>query len=536
MNLARDVAVSAIRHVSRIDVSVPHGISRVVIGTILLLWVLQPDVASGGTYVMRSCNVPGHKTVPAAPWTWINVAGTYANDECASGGGFGVNAGPMQRVTAAGVTLEQPSRAITIRRVRLWMVARLSGSGSSLFAAAASDASGITRNQDLFGPPGGDTLTTPFESPLLAPDTGAYIVFVSCSGNTWDGCVPSSPNPLEIRGAEVTLQEDTSPTGVLEGGPLLDGAIQSGTRNLSYAISDQESGVASVSAMIGDKEVATQSFSAECRFSDFAACPRNQAGSLAVDTRVLSNGIYPVSLRIADAAGNRITVYAPRAVQISNEHTIRPNGQSATSRARLTAVVRGRRGTTVTVPYNRHVVIRGRLLTSEGEPINDAKLEVHEVPSLGRRRGVTREVITRSNGTYTYTSARRSTTRRLEIRYRPFVNETTIAAVARIRLNVAAAATLRVALKDIRVSYSGRVLSRPVPSGGKRIYVQGRAVGGAWTTFAHRRTDRSGRFSGNYRLRVRRPGVRLQFRIRIPKEAGYPYVASVGRAITRTVR
>lgn len=312
MSLARDVAASDAGHVRGVERRVARGLHGLVLAAVLLALIVDANVASAGTYTMRSCNVPGHRSAPASSWLWIHAPGTYANDECASGGGFGVNAGPMQRVTAAGVSLEAPTKAIKIRRVRLWMVARLGGSGSALFAAAASDANGVTRSQDLFGPPGGDTLTTPFESPLLSPDTEAYVVFISCSGSTWDGCVPSSTNPLEIRGAEVTLQEESSPSGVFQGGSLLDGTAQSGTRNLSYSVGDQESGVASITAMVGETEIASQSLSVECAFSGFAACPQSKAGSLAVDTRALANGIYPVSLRITDAANPDRAVGARR--------------------------------------------------------------------------------------------------------------------------------------------------------------------------------------------------------------------------------
>lgn len=535
MSLARKVGVSEVGQVRTLERSFRRGLCGL-LAAILLPLILHVGDASAGMYTMRSCNVPGHRAAAATSWLWIHAPGTYANDECASGGGFGVNAGPMQRVTAAGVSLEPPTKAIKIRRVRLWMVARLGGSGSSLFVAAASDANGVTRAQDLFGPPGGDTLTTPFESPLLPPDTGAYVVFISCSGNTWDGCVPSSINPLEIRGAEVTLQEDSPPSGLFQGGALLDGTAQNGIRNVSYTAGDQESGVASVAAIVGETEVASQSFSTECEFSGFAACPQSKAGSLAIDTRALPNGIYPVSLRITDAANNTTTIYAPRAVHVSNSNATPPNGLRATTHAKLTARVSGRRGTTVMVPYNRRTTIRGRLSTSDGEPISNAKLEIREIPLSKRSKTITRHAMTRSNGNYVYLSTRRGATRRLEVRYRPSLDEPAVAAVARLRLNVAAAATLRINLRGVRVTYSGRLLSRPVPPGGKSVYIEGRAVGGAWTAFAHRRTDRMGRFSGRYRLRVHRPGVRLQFRVRIPKQRGYPYAANVGRSITRIVR
>ncbi len=501
-----------------------------------MLACLQSERAFAGTYVMRSCNVPGERPAPSAPWKWVHAPNTYANDECASGGGFGLNAGPMQRVTAAGVRLDQPSKAITISRVRLWMVARLSGGGSSLFVAAASDANGVTSAQDIFGPPGGDTLTSPFVSPVLAEDTGGYVVLLSCSGSTSDGCTPSSPNPLEIRGAEVTLEEEVAPTVSVDGGTLLDGGAQRGIRTVNYTLNDRESGVASVAVVLGNREVALQDFAGECRYSGFAACPTHRSGSLGVDSRKVPDGAYPLALRVTDAAGNAKTVQAPSPIQIINESASRPNGRDATTDARLTAAFVGRRGTTVTVPYNRRVVVRGRLTTSAGQPIRNAKVEVTEAPSVGRGRIVTGETITSASGTYRYISRRRSGSRTLQLRYRASLGHANVAAVARLRVNVAAASRLRVALRGVRVSYGGLVVSRPIPVAGMLVYVEGRAVGGAWTRFAQRRTDRTGRFSGRYRLRVHRPGVRLQFRVRIPKQRGYPFVPSVSRAITRTVR
>jgi hypothetical protein len=64
----------------------------VVTTALIVLWATA-QAAHGGTYVMRSCNVPKERPAPAAPWDWVNTTNTYANDECGSGGGFGINAG-----------------------------------------------------------------------------------------------------------------------------------------------------------------------------------------------------------------------------------------------------------------------------------------------------------------------------------------------------------------------------------------------------------------------------------------------------------
>jgi hypothetical protein len=349
--------------------------------------------------------------------------------------------------------------------------------------------------------------------------------------------VPGSPNPLEVRGAEVTLQEDVAPTGSIDGGSLLDDSRQSGIRSISYALSDQESGIAEVSAVVGSTVVATQDFKSECAYSNFAACPQVRSGSLVIDTRKVPDGSYPVSIRVMDAANNRETIQASRTAQISNGSVnVTPNGVGATGGAKLTAAFVGRRGSTVRLPYARRVVVRGRVTTSGGKPIAKARVEVTEEPVLSGARDVTRTALTRSDGRYSYVARRNGGSRVLQFRYRPNLGDDSVAASVRLRMNVSASATLRVVLRGVRVTYSGRVLTGPIPERGKLIYVEGRAKSGDWTRFAVRRSSRSGLFSGRYRLRVRRPGIRLQFRVRVPKEAGYPYVASIGRAVTRTVR
>ncbi|MBJ7518256.1 MAG: hypothetical protein JHC84_01050 [Solirubrobacteraceae bacterium] len=109
---------------------------------------------------------------------------------------------------------------------------------------------------------------------------------------------------------------------------------------------------------------------------------------------------------------------------------------------------------------------------------------------------------------------------------------------------VAKSLTLRVKAKvslKVRISnwglvrYSGRVAGGNIPRGGKIITIQGKA-GPSWQTFALRRTDKKGRFKGRYRLRVVRPGSKLKFRVRVPSEAGYPFVGVVSKAQTKRVR
>lgn len=497
------------------------------------------DSANAGTYLMRSCNVPGERTATAGRWRWINAANTFANNDCASGGGFGINAGPMTRTAAAGVVLESPDGGkIAIRRVRLWMVARLSGTGSALFVATSSGSATAATSANLFGPPGGDTLTSPYVSPLLAADTLNYIVLVSCSGSTADGCTPTDTNVLDIKGVEVTLEEKVAPSASIDGGELMTGGPQSGVRALAYTAGDLESGVDRVSAVMGNTVVGAANFAAECAHADFAACPQARNGSIAVDTRKVPDGSYPLALRVTDAAGNDQAVQASTVVQVVNGAVGgagRLNGSGASKNARLSASFAANKRSTLTVRYGPRVIIRGRLTQPNGDPIGDARLEVEERLASADARSRQSGLTTARNGTFSYTIARRATSRSLKFQYDADPNDTD-PVVRRLRLRVKASSTLRVSLHGIWVRYRGRVLTRPLPRAGKLVDIQGRAPGGAWKTFAARRTSRRGYFSGTYRLRVRRPGIRLQFRVRIPSESGYPFVGHAGQALTRTVR
>ena len=517
-----------------------YQLSILIASTTLSTMWSGAGLAHAGRYVIRSCNVPAQRSAPAAPWTWTNAPGTYANDECGSGGGFGLNAGPMERATAAAVVLGVPNEGaaatIRIRQVRLWSVARLRGAGSALFVAWSSGGpTGTTASGNLFGPPGADTLTTPFVTPVLPSDTRVFVLVLSCSGSAPEGCAPESANPLEVRGAEVTLEEDVAPGGTVDG-ELFAGGVQAGIRGLQYSVDDLQSGVAQVSAMLGTTVVATREFSGDCAQSGFAACETHRSGTLPIDTRKVPNGNYPVSLRVTDVAGNREVVLAPAAIQVMNSQTTLANGNGATGAARMAAAFAGRRGSVITAPFRRRVTVRGRLTTDAGAGIGSARVEVIENPVFGLGAATQRTTTTRANGTFSFRIAARGMSRSLVLRYRPVLSDPSVAANVRLRLKVAAAGSLRVGLRGTRVSYGGRVASKPLPRGGKLIHIQGRAAGGAWTTFATKRTNGSGAFSGSYRLRVRRPGVRLQFRFRIPEEPRYPYAAGTGPVVTRVVR
>jgi hypothetical protein len=85
------------------------------------------------------------------------------------------------------------------------------------------------------------------------------------------------------------------------------------------------------------------------------------------------------------------------------------------------------------------------------------------------------------------------------------------------------------------VIFSGRLLGRPLPEGGKLVDLQVK-LRGRWRTFAAPRADSAGRWSYEYRFEATRGLVRYSFRARIRREAAYPYELGHSRIVRVTVR
>jgi hypothetical protein len=103
-----------------------------------------------------------------------------------------------------------------------------------------------------------------------------------------------------------------------------------------------------------------------------------------------------------------------------------------------------------------------------------------------------------------------------------------------LKLRVPAATSAKVSRTRVRngraVTFRGRVLGLPVPAAGKLVEVQVRFTD-RWQTFRTTRSDALGRWSSRYRFQRTRGVQRYRFRIRLPKEAGYPFETSVSRTL-----
>ena len=237
------------------------------------------------------------------------------------------------------------------------------------------------------------------------------------------------------------------------------------------------------------------------------------------------------------APGVSSTTSSSTSVKVSRSTTlVAPNGNGASASARLVVAWRDARGAALTVGYGKGAVAHGRLVDEAGRPIGGAVIEVAAVTSV--RGAVPRprpSVTTGEDGRFTFAADRRSSSETVRFSYAHERGGKPVA-IDELELRVTARVRLSVSLRGVAVSYKGTVAGGPMPRGGKLVIVQGRVKGKAWQTFASRRARAGGRFSGKYRLKLRVPGRKLQFRARVVAESGYPYLGAVSRAVTKTVR
>ena len=517
--------------------------SRCTVGLVVTIIVLlqigigaQPVQA--GTYVMRSCTVPGHPAAPMHPWVAVNNPWGDVSivDACATGGGVGFAMGDARRLRgAAQIVVQQPAAPrsqIKFVKAVVWYAARLAGAGSPINFVPYYQLPDWTRAYgSTVSPPGSDNLVSEQQ---LSPDAESYWVGIYCGpldggAPPSEGCFAADRTPLLVRGIEMTLREDVLPTISRPSGTLLESGPQSGVRTLAYSASDPHSGLSKVEVLLGETVVASDDLTPRCPHSDFTVCPASLEETLHVDTRAVINGPHRLTVRVQDAAGNERTVDTGHVVDVANDASAGAAGGP------LTVKFNGTSRSTLVVPYGRRVSVRGRLALT-GQPVAaGTPIELLErLEGIGKPEQSTARVRTKGDGSFSVRLSTNRPSRTVRLAYRPTVGSHVVSRP--LKLRVRAASRVRASLRGRTVRFTGRVLSRPVPRAGKRVVMEGRSPGSAWTAFKTLRTDRAGRFSGTYRLRVRRPGVTLEVRAVVPREDGYGYLGSRSPAVTFRVR
>jgi hypothetical protein len=269
--------------------------------------------------------------------------------------------------------------------------------------------------------------------------------------------------------------------------------------------------------------------------------------SAVIDDEHLPDGLYELRARVVDLAGNEhstdrrtdgqiaalaLPLRIKTSLRVGKRKRVRARGAKGKRRYRIVLIEKPQSR------YGHTILLRGRLTSPGGNPLAGRDLEVLEqthLPAAPWRPIAT--LHTSKTGRFTF-RALRGPSRTLRFRFdgTPTIRGRT----AEVRLGVRAATTMTVSRHRVvngeGVTFRGRLRGRPVPASGKLIELQARARG-RWLTFgtthAHAGT---GRWSFPYRFSATRGNVHYRFRVRVPKEAGYPYEMGTSRSVEVSVR
>jgi hypothetical protein len=269
--------------------------------------------------------------------------------------------------------------------------------------------------------------------------------------------------------------------------------------------------------------------------------------STVIDDEHLRDGIYELRARAVDLAGNErstnrrtdgkaaelaLPLRIKTRLRVGKRKRVRASGAKGKRRYRIVLIEKPRSR------YGRTILLRGRLTSPGGNPLVDRDVYVLEqthLPAAPWRPIAT--LHTSKTGRFAF-RALRGPSRTLRFRFNG--TETIRGRTANVRLGVRAASSISVdrhrVVNGDGVTFRGRLRGRPFPAAGKLIEVQARARG-RWLTFGTTRAQaRTGRWSLPYRFSATRGTVRYRFRVRIPKESGYPYETGASRAVSVNVR
>jgi len=495
-----------------------------------LIVVLAPATkAQAGKYTIHNCPASLQSNFNAGPWqsyggSLPSVGGFQGS--CTPGSTLGTAIGWYATAQALnsnlGVVLQSPS-GITIREMRLvWSVSHQS-SGSDTFAEIVSNP-----GSELIDP-------TPYSAgasnpaKVYFPDgTSTVYVYSYCSYDNSANCnFPSPTSPvIKIEGIDTTLEDAVPPSAKINGGSLAAGGPVVGEATLQFTATDGQSGVRESQLLIDGNAVATTSYSSQCSYTNFAACPQSQVNSMTWDTSTVANGEHRVALRIMDAAGNTQTV-DDHAVTVANPSTPgAPSGaeppvcaQATGTHAKITTTAKHN---VLVSRYRRRARLNGRLLGA-GKPISGATVEILTRPAVSSGKfSLLGHVTTRAHGQFKMTLPP-GISRTVCLRYRALPGGVYTAALAlteRVKAGVTLAVHPRTVESNGTIILTGNVLGGYISGAGKVVELQVLYLG-SWRVFQTVRTRPDGQFTSFYSF-LGGQGI-FAFRASVRSENDYPY-------------
>jgi hypothetical protein len=190
---------------------------------------------------------------------------------------------------------------------------------------------------------------------------------------------------------------------------------------------------------------------------------------------------------------------------------------------------------TMTVPYGKSALVKGRLHSADGMPIASQPIDVYvQLDASGQHMTRVATLRTNAAGQFDYHAPKGSSR---TIRFQFDGTETLHPASADVKLVVPASSTLKVSRHFVRngerVRFSGTI-GRPVVDGLKILDLQA-FYRHKWRTFATPRTTKNGAWKYTYRFEATSGVITYKFRVRIRREASYPYKLGYSKVVKVTV-
>lgn len=348
---------------------------------------------------------------------------------------------------------------------------------------------------------------------LAMPAPGAWRVRV------WLIDAAGNENPQTFR--EVVLRWDPEPPSIR----WLPRSDDDPTR-LVVKASDDVSGIASAEIEVR-REAEASWHSLPVQLSD-------DGFSAVIDDEELPAGAYAIRARVRDGAGNEKSAEGPTVrlpVRLTTEVAVgkakRLGANRAGSRQGRQVLIRKPR-----VGFGRSMKLTGRVTSPGGNPLSYRDVEVTQRLRLpGREWEPVATVRTRSSGRFEF-KAPPGPSRLIRFRFpgTRTIRGTSSIVDLRVRATSSIRPNRRAVVNGEAVRFSGTVRGEPLPAVGKLLQLQVFSRG-TWLTFATPRADGRGNWHHEYRFTATRGVTRYRFRVRVPREAGYPYEAGASKPV-----
>jgi hypothetical protein len=516
---------------------------------LVLLVAAAPSTATAGTYKVAGCHL-GNSIIGLDGWSAASddVAATRSVAWCGTKAYFG---GAVEhRANPPGATAQWTFTAPQGTEI----------SGYSLFRTARSNGGpGWTKGYLLYHDARTNSVNDAVDSCLAYrgctargdnsnwyapanrvnfPNVHIKRIIAAAQCLSSSGCPAESSRTIAgfaIYASFIALRDPHRPALSTEpqGGLFFDGARLQGNAVTSWSAVDQGGGLARVKLLVDGANRA--SVAADPSYTDCVAigpstvpCPLAANGSFSFNTAALPDGAHDVRLVVADIAGNETS---SRTVRVFTANHPTPNGDNPTSSAKLTARF-SKGGTTTTLPYGRRRKVVGRLTTSAGAPISNARIDVYrQISRTGEQKRLVLRPTTDKDGRFSFTPAK-GPSRRFTLAYRAFDTDAKPSASKTLAQRVKAGVSFRISPRTVHNGHSmhvsGRLLGGPGRNG---ALVTIQVLNPRKVTFLALKGDTNGRFSGNYRFRrIDRPYT-FRFRAVVPRQPAYPYLANTSRTI-----